>query len=133
MTWKEHTVKCTVQISTHKTTQSFKVSLAKCLSVRLRTKWLWVQMPLQSLKLQISHLFRARHSFDTQQTIECRFTLKRVRDMIWTYYARKQIKKNDKATVTKDINWFLKRILKIKESWNLFGPKTQLASPEQKM
>ena len=133
MTWKEHTVKCTVQISTHKTTQSFKVSLAKCLSVRLRTKWLWVQMPLQSLKLQISHLFRSRHSFDTQQTIECRFTLKRVRDMIRTYYARKQIKKNDKATVIKDIIWFLKRVLKIKESWNLFWPKTQLTSPEQKM
>ena len=131
MTWKEHTVKCTVQISTHKTTQPFKASLAKC--VRLRTKRLWVQMPLQSLKLQISHLFRARHSFDTQQTIECRFTPKRVRDMIRTYYARKQIKKNDKATVIKDIIWFLKRMLKIKESWNLFWPKTQLTSPEQKM
>ena len=32
------------------------------LSVRLRTKWLWVRYPLQSLKRQISLLFRARSS-----------------------------------------------------------------------
>ena len=37
-------------------------SLAKCLSVRLWTKWLWVRNQLQSLKLQISHLHRARSS-----------------------------------------------------------------------
>ena len=30
------------------------------LSVRLQTKWLWIRDPLQSLKLQISRLFRAR-------------------------------------------------------------------------
>ena len=30
------------------------VSLAKCLSVCLRTKWFWVWVPLQSLKLQIA-------------------------------------------------------------------------------
>ena len=36
------------------------VSLGKRLSARLRTKWLWVQIPLQSHKLQISRLFRAR-------------------------------------------------------------------------
>ena len=35
----------------------------KWLSVRLRTKWLWVRVPLQSLKLQISRLFQARSSF----------------------------------------------------------------------
>ena len=29
------------------------VSLAKWLSVLLRTNWLWVQIPLQSLKLQM--------------------------------------------------------------------------------
>ena len=56
------------------------------MSVRLRTKWLWVRVQLQSLKLQIPRLFRERNSFlDIQATIECGFTLKRVRDMIRTY------------------------------------------------
>ena len=50
-TWQEHTVKCTVQISTHNSAQSL-VSLAKWLSVRLRTKWLWVRVQLQSLNHQ---------------------------------------------------------------------------------
>ena len=40
-----------------------KASLAKWLSVRLRTMWLWIRVPLQSLKLQISRLFRARGSW----------------------------------------------------------------------
>ena len=44
-------------------------SLAKRLSVRLRTEWLWVRIPLHSLKLQISHLFQAR-SFLTFKKIE---------------------------------------------------------------
>ena len=37
-------------------------SLAKWLSVRLRTKWFWVRFQLQSLHLQISRLFRAKSS-----------------------------------------------------------------------
>ena len=37
-------------------------SLAKWLSVCLRTKWFWVPVQLQSLKLQISRLLRARSS-----------------------------------------------------------------------
>ena len=36
--------------------------LAKWLSVRLWTKWFWVRVQLQSLKLEISCLFRARSS-----------------------------------------------------------------------
>ena len=36
--------------------------LAKWLSVRQWTKWMWVRIRLQSLKLQISRLFRARSS-----------------------------------------------------------------------
>ena len=40
-----------------------KASAAKWLSVRLRTMWLWIRIPLQSLKLQISRLFRARGSW----------------------------------------------------------------------
>ena len=47
VTWQEHTVKCTLWISTHNTTQSFG-SLAKWLSVHLWTKWLWVRVQLQS-------------------------------------------------------------------------------------
>ena len=39
----------------------------KWLSVRLRTKWLWVQFLLQSLKLQISRLLRARSSLKFRQ------------------------------------------------------------------
>ena len=37
------------------------------LSARVRTKWLWVRDPLQSLKLQISWLFRARSSLTFRQ------------------------------------------------------------------
>ena len=38
-------------------------NLAKRLSVRSWTKWLWVRVQLQSLKLQISRLLRARNSW----------------------------------------------------------------------
>ena len=48
---------------------------------------LWVSI-LLSLKLQISRLFRAWSFLDIQAIIECRFTLKHVRDMIITYLAR---------------------------------------------
>ena len=64
---------------------SFKASLAKLLSVRLRTKWLGVWIPLLSLKLQICRLRRARNSLTFRQSIECEFTLKLVRDKIITY------------------------------------------------
>ena len=60
-------------------------SLAKWLSVRLRTKQLWVQISLLSLKLQILRLLRARMSLKFRQTVECGVTLKLVRDMIITY------------------------------------------------
>ena len=43
------------------------ISLAKWLSVRLRTKWFWVRVQLQSLKLQIWHLLRARSSLTFRQ------------------------------------------------------------------
>ena len=61
-----------------------KTSLAKWLSFRLRTKWFCVRIPLLSLKLQIWHLLRTRSSLTFRQTIDCRFTLKLVRDMITT-------------------------------------------------
>ena len=64
---------------------SFKTSLAKLMSICLRTKWLGVLIPLLSLKLQISRLLRARSSLTFRQTTECGFTLKLVHDMIRTY------------------------------------------------
>ena len=42
-------------------------SLDKWLSVHLRTKWLWVRVQLQPLKLLILHLFRARSSLKFKQ------------------------------------------------------------------
>ena len=44
-----------------------QMSFAKWLSVHLRTKWFWVQVQLQSLKLQISRLLRARSSLTFRQ------------------------------------------------------------------
>ena len=42
-------------------------SLAKWLSVPLQTKWFWVRVQLQSPKLQISRLLRARSSLTFRQ------------------------------------------------------------------
>ena len=55
------------------------------MSVRLWTKWLWVLVQLQLLKLQISCLFRTRSSLTFRATIKCGLTLKHVRDMMRTY------------------------------------------------
>ena len=44
-----------------------QATLAKWLSIRLRTMRLWVRAPLLSLKLQISHLFRTRGSLTFRQ------------------------------------------------------------------
>ena len=41
--------------------------LAKWLSVRSWTTWLWIRVQLQSLKLQISRLLRARSSLTFKQ------------------------------------------------------------------
>ena len=43
------------------------LKLAKWLSIRLRTKWLWVRVQLQIVKLQISRLVRARSSLTFRQ------------------------------------------------------------------
>ena len=58
VTWQKHTLKCTVKINTHISAQLFG-QLANLLSVRFRTKWLWVRDYMQLPKLQISLLFRA--------------------------------------------------------------------------
>ena len=60
-------------------------SLAKWLTVCSLTKWLWVRILLQSLKFRISRLPSSKEFLHIQATIECGFTLKRVRDMIRTY------------------------------------------------
>ena len=44
-------------LSTITTQLNQLVSLAKCLSVRLQTNWLWVRVRLHSLNFQISRLF----------------------------------------------------------------------------
>ena len=54
------------------------------ISARLRTKWLWVSIPLLSLKLQIWRLLRVRSSLKFRQK-ECGFLLKLVRDIVITY------------------------------------------------
>ena len=77
-------------------------SSAIWLGVRSRNKWLWVQIPLLSLKLKIWRLLRARSSLTFGQTIECKFTLKLVRDMIITY---SQIHRTDKYSQHSSIIW----------------------------
>ena len=58
--------------------------LAEWLSVRLRTKWLWVRISLLSPKHQIWRLLWARSSLPFRQTIECGSTLKLICDMMIT-------------------------------------------------
>ena len=67
-----------------KRTLNHLASLAKWLNVRLQTKWIWIRIPLLSLKLEIWRLLRARSFVIFSQTIECRFTLKLLRYMIIT-------------------------------------------------
>ena len=50
--------------------------LVKWLSVHLQNKFLWVWIPLLSLKLNILRLFQKKGFLDIQATMECRFTLK---------------------------------------------------------
>ena len=50
--------------------------------IRTHKAWLWVRIPLLSLKLQIWCLLRARSSLTFRQLIGCGFTVKLVRDMI---------------------------------------------------
>ena len=49
------------------------------------TKWLWVRVQLQSLKTSDFAPASSKEFLDIQATIECGFTLKRVRDIIRTY------------------------------------------------
>ena len=60
-----------------------QASLAKWLSLRFLTNWLWVRIPLLSLNLHISCLFWTSSSLTFMQLYRVR--TKRVRDMIITY------------------------------------------------
>ena len=62
----------------YKSCLKLMASLANWMSVRLWTKWLWVRVPLQSLKLHVSWHFRARNSL----------TLRRLEsvDLLWNMY-----------------------------------------------
>ena len=46
---------------------NYSASLAKWLSIRLPSKWLWLRVPFQSLNF--------KRNFYIQATAECRFTL----------------------------------------------------------
>ena len=85
-------------IRTHK-----HVVLKRTLSVRLRTKWLRVRIQLQSLKLQISRLFRVRS-----------FTLKRVRGMIKRQFLFNVI---FTSVSTKNINTYNIPLFKVKHNF----------------
>ena len=62
-TWHDKKIQSNAPYRWVLTTQlNHLTSLAKWLSVRLRTKCLWVRVPLQSLNLQIWRLLRARSS-----------------------------------------------------------------------
>ena len=78
------------------------LSYAKWLSVRLRTKWLWVRIPLQSLKISYIVPVASKEFLDIQASIECGFTLKHVCDVIRTY---SQMHRTDKYSEHSSITW----------------------------
>ena len=77
-------------------------SLAKWLSVRLRTKWLQIWIPLLSLTIQIWRLLQVRSSLTFRQTIECGSTLKLVCRMIITY---SKMHRTDKYSQRHSVIW----------------------------
>ena len=66
-------------------------------------QWFWFQVPLQSLKLEVSVLpFLSKEFIDIQPIIECGFTLKRVRDMARVY---SQVDRTDQYSKQSSIIW----------------------------
>ena len=68
-------------------------------STLARTKWLWVRVELQSSDFAP---VSSKEFLDIQATIECRFTLERVRDMIRTY---SQMHRTEKYSQHSSIIW----------------------------
>ena len=77
----------------HKQTLNHFASLAKWLSVHLRTKWFWVQVQLQSLKIQILHLLSAKSSLTFRQ--------------LWIVDSRWNAYVNDKNIQSSESSFFL--------------------------
>ena len=85
-TWQDNNIRSNAPYRKVLTAQlNHLANLAKWLSVRLRTKWLWARISMLSVKLQIWRLLRATSSLTFRQTIECGFTMKLVRDLKITY------------------------------------------------
>ena len=70
---------------------NYLAGLAKWLNACLWNKWLWVGMSLLSLKTSNIAPVLSKGFFDIKATIECRFTLKRLREMIITNSRFQQI------------------------------------------
>ena len=76
-----HSETCTwhdKNIQSNATQLNHLASFTKLFSVHLRTKWLWIWVSLQSLKLQILCLFRARSSLTFRQIYSV--------DSLWNAY-----------------------------------------------
>ena len=69
------------------------VSLTKWLSFHLLTKWLWVQIQLQLLKISVILSVLSKKFLDIWATAECRFTLKHVCDMIKTHIHARSVQR----------------------------------------
>ena len=78
------------------------VSLVKWLSVRLWTKWFWIRVQLQSLKTSDFAPALSKEFLYIQATIECGFTLTRVRHMTRTY---RQMHRTDDYSEHSSIIW----------------------------
>ena len=67
-TWQDNNIQSNAPYRKVLTTQlNHWASFTKWLRVHLWTKWLWVRVPLQSLKFQISRLLQARSSLTFRQ------------------------------------------------------------------
>ena len=102
-TWYDKNMQSNVPYISFFTTQvNHLASVAKWFCVHLSTKWLWFWVPLLSLKPQIWRLLQARNYLIFRQTVDFRFTLKLVRDMIITY---SQMHRTDKYSQHSSIIW----------------------------
>ena len=106
-TWHDKNIQSNALYRYVLTTQiSHLTSLAKWLSVRLRTKGLWVRVQLQFRATWTSDSapVLSKEFFDSQATIECGFNLIRVRDIIRTY---SQMNRTDKYSQHSSIIWLV--------------------------
>ena len=101
VTWQEHTVKCTVQISTHKTARSFG-QFGQMVECSFKN---WVILGVSPIAVNSPSNFAPAWSqefLDVQATIKYGFTLKRVREMTRTY---SRMHRTDKYSERSSIIW----------------------------